>query len=184
MAKMSFNWRGYSEWLCESVGFPNDGSYSKLAKFLLDDDFTWLIPLDENRAVDGIELRYLYARISGVNDASIVQKTEDTKACSVLEMLVALSRRIERDITGTPGDDHPERWFWEFMHNLGIDDQNNDAFDDNYITMVIDTWLMRRFRRNGLGSPFPLDEPFGDQRRKEIWVQMQSYLNEHLNQEE
>ena len=176
----NFNWEGYWAWLMDIVKIPSD--YSKLGNFLANEQFTWINPMDGNRADDGIDMRLAYARECGL--PIITDDIYNEMNCSVLEMLVALCCRIERDITGTPGDDHPEKWFWEFMHNLRIDAESDDIFDENYVSLVIDTWLNRGFKRNGVGSPFPLRRAFGDQRRKEIWNQAQSYLIENLEQEE
>ena len=176
---MNFDWESYWSWLMDIVKFPSN--YSKLGNFLASEQFTWINPMDGNRADDGIGMRLMYARVSGMSVVS--SDIYSDMSCTVLEMLVALSYRIEQDLMGTPGDDHPEKWFWEFMHNLGIDAESDDVFDENYVSLVIDTWLNRGFRRNGIGSPFPLTRAFGDQRRKEIWVQVQGYLNEKLEEE-
>lgn len=137
---------------------------------LLSVPFTWdeNIITDANRADDGLSLRSLFYYdehdISGMCDSP----------CSVLEMLVAMSIRIEMDIMGEPGDDHPGRWFELMMKNLRIGRYTpvNDAL------MKIDIWLHREYEANGVGSLFPLREFPGDQRDLPIWDQMSFYLSE------
>ena len=163
----------YLIWLIEHVGGSLD-DFSELFEYLLNKDFEWLLERDQNRAFDGIKLRDIYMKQGG----SLNHKWSE-KQCSVLEMLIGLSIRMETDITGEPDDDHPERWFWTMLKNLGIDDENDDNFDLNYVDRIIDIWLKRRFREDGFGSIFPLEHAENDQREIEIWNQMNNFLNEN-----
>ena len=44
---------------------------------------------------------------------------------------------------------------------------------------ILDRWIERKFSRNGKGSPFPLKKPKKDQRKVELWYQMQGYICEN-----
>lgn len=130
--------------------------------------FISLVEYDENRALDGLELRREYEETEGLSLSS--------GPCSVLEVLIALARRmayIEYDpVVGE--EEHINIWFWDMLTNLGIDpDLDNDRNIDKIIL-----WIERKFERNGRGSPFPLQNPVADQRKVEIWYQMQAYLAE------
>ena len=125
---------------------------------------------DRNRAEDGLSLRSLYFAETGC-----VSFMEDAP-CTVLEMMIALSLRIERDIMGMPGNDHPERWFFEMLRNLGIFGLTSPKFIDT----IVDTWMSRAYDPDGTGSLFPLKYYPGDQRELLIWDQMSFYLNENF----
>ncbi len=84
----------YFEWLC---GIVFDGrylkgrSYSKLFELLHSVDFEVVIGMDQNRAEDGIDLRYRFGDEQGYIQPMIASLI-DNVPCSVLEMMVALGR--------------------------------------------------------------------------------------------
>lgn len=163
----------YLKWLAKHV----DGDlkeYSQLFEYLLDREFIYSIDRDHNRAIDGIKLRDIYE-----SQGHRLGREWQENGCSVLEMMIGLAIRIETNIMGEPGDDHPEHWFWIFLGNLGIDLQTDDCFDEPFVAQKLDIWLKREFKSNGNGSIFPLIKPENDQREVEIWNQMSYFLNEN-----
>ena len=56
----------YLEWLyglvCDDT-YSNHVSYHKLFNALLNRKFVWFIPRDENRAIDGLELRATFQNL-------------------------------------------------------------------------------------------------------------------------
>ena len=151
-------------------------AFDILFEHLLERDFTWMkvCNTDADRALDGLSLRHLYFR-------EWDERGLDWDApCSVLEMIAALSIRIEQDILGEPGNDHPEKWFWEFLDNLGIV-QDNEHFDETAVDEVLDIWLMREYAWDGHGGMFPLKHANYDQRGIPIWDQMAEYLSENYS---
>lgn len=124
-------------------------SHSLLLKTLFEKDFYYLNDLDANRAADGIALRNIY---TSYNDDCNVPDGN----CSVLEMLIALSDRIEYQIMSddTYGD-RTSLWFWTMLENLGIsfiDDDKYNGESRSFIDSKIQKWLDRRFDKNGNGS--------------------------------
>lgn len=175
-----FDAHDYYIWLCDLVnanGPEHEGQYSLLLKTLHETEFVWSIANDDNRAIDGKELRERYADETG---QELTERERDIP-CSVLEMLIALSFRCERDIMGEPGEDLPDRWFWIMIKNLKLDICTDDCFDRIYVDQQIDLWLMRQYKRNGVGGLFPLLRPDRDQRKVEIWFQLCSYINENYS---
>ena len=79
----------YLEWLCRLVGADPD--HTLLWRKLHNIMFTWVLPMDENRAEDGKHLRVKFGDISGLPG-------EIKGACNFLEMCVALATRINDDI--------------------------------------------------------------------------------------
>lgn len=164
----------YFDWLVDQIG--GQRRFRLLLSYLYDKNFIWTyaIPTDANRAKDGQYLRSTY-----VNETHDYMSFADAKRpCSVLEMLVALALRIERDITGEPGNDHPERWFWEMLRNLGVYHMTDSRFNEAEADKAVDRWMERRINADGGGGLFPLAKPSKDQRLTPIWDQMNEYLNE------
>ena len=164
----------YFQWLTSLIRDRDYSDYTKLLRLLFEEEFRWdyAIPTDSARADDGIDLRLLY--FSDRYDPNV----DADEPCNVLEMLVALALRIERDITGEPGFDHPEIWFWQFISNLDLLSETDDDFDENYVINTLGNWMARKFRPDGYGGIFPLKHPPTDQRHAAIWDQMSAYINE------
>ncbi len=165
---------GYLNWLCGLVG-PVRNPNPKRTYFLLEEqlflkDFTWTIPNDDNRSEDGKELRQEF-----LQDYTVDQTWMNTP-CNVLEMLIALSRRIAFESFGTA-----DQWFWKFIENLGLGELTDEAYTystGEYVDVVLDNFLNRKYETNGRGGIFPLNEPYQDQRQVELWYQMAAYLLE------
>lgn len=156
--------------------------YSDLLSYLHQMEFRWdrTITTDENRADDGVNLRLLYFNEVGSLYGENLTREDTSRPCSVLEMLIALSCRIETDIMGEPGDDHTEKWFWEMIDNLGLSGMTNNMFDPVVVNNAIGKWLGRSYKASGKGGLFPLKKNYNvDQRRVPIWDQMGTYLVEN-----
>lgn len=171
----------YFEWVLEQVPDPSNEEYTELFWYLFDREFVWTVAMDENRAADAQSLRERYLEETGQEDEPVGMDLT-IRPVSVLEVLVALAVRIETDIMGEPGNLHPEKWFWEMLHNLDLDVMNNDkyykAHNKEIVADSIDIFIGREYSGDGSGSLFPLEKPFTDMRTMEIWSQMQAYLNE------
>ena len=170
------NQQEYFDWLVDQIGGQHHFRYKELLSYLFDYEFTWSykIPTDANRAKDGQYLRTVYAN----ETHDYLTHTDAKEPCNVLEMLVALAIRIENDITGEPGNDHPERWFWEMIKNLGIYHMTDGRCRYDTINRSLDRWMDRSYNADGGGGLFPLRRTKRDQRLVPIWDQMNEYLNE------
>lgn len=175
--------RDYFDWLVDFIDDPGiRGSYEEIKWYLFEREFTWIIDEDSRRADDVISLRGRYLAEEGKESEDFAEDLL-IRPVSVFEVLVALAIRIETDIMGEPGNDHPEKWFWMFMENLGLKSITDAKFRKSpmkeHVRDSIDIFLEREYSKNGSnGGLFPLEKPHSDQRDEEIWVQMQSYLNE------
>jgi len=150
----------------------NEIGYRRLFEYLYSRDFYWseYIPMDRNRALDGIDLRYKYGCS---ND--ILQEP-----CSVLEMLIALSLRLENQImTDYDSGDRTGQWFWTMITNLGLSRLDDNNFDISTAEWCVDRFLDREYEPDGSeGGLFVLERPFDDLRNVEIWMQANWYLGE------
>ena len=174
----------YFHWLCELVHIDQeDASYWILAKDLYQKEFYSLVPHDENRGYDGIELREEYLRDIGYPKYLTIDGE-----CSVLEMLIGLARRMDFE-TSDPYDldngiDRTAYWFWEMMDNLGLSDFTDDAYAEMkdravvYVDWILENLLSRKYEPTGAGGLFPLSDCHENQCNVEIWYQMNAYLLE------
>lgn len=166
--ELYFNWL-YSKVARVEVPTPSL-TYWTLLRDLHSVEFVWLNPGDENRAEDGLELRREF----------LVQAYLDQDpswmsiGCSVLEMLIAFSRRAEFQTNVNAHD-----WFWIFMTNLHLEDLNDAAENiSETVADIIDQFIWRTYRPNGNGGLFPLTRPEHDQRKVEIWYQFCEFVFE------
>ena len=166
----------YFEWLCELIDskrFSKQVSYRKLLMHLHNIEFTWTIPLDDNRSDDGIQLRRRYGLHQ--NDMSVIDYI--LGPCSVLEMMVGLAVRCEEWITDdTEYGDRTGQWFWGMVRSLGLSSMTNPSFDRDYVDDVIGRFLNHEYEPNGKGGLFTIRNCKYDLRKVEIWCQLSWYL--------
>lgn len=173
----------YFVWLSDLVcgeRFAEGYSFSELLSLLHRIEFTYLIPMDQNRAEDGINLRYRYAITSDDCPYSVPDVLDALDGpCSVLEMMVALALRCEEDVMDDPGiGDRTRQWFWGMITNLGLGGQFDGNFNQSYIEEVVGRFLARDYAPDGQGSLFTVKYPPQDLRYVEIWVQLLWYLDD------
>lgn len=173
----------YFEWMYQLVcnKLYSKLSYRKLLCYLYNTDFVYIIGMDGNRAADGIDLRYRFAYEFDI-DKPLIASYLDTKPCSVLEMMIALSIRCEEHIMDDPDmGNRTGQWFWNMIVNLGLGSMNDLKFDKAYVDKVIDVFLNREYKPNGEGGLFTIPNRKNDLRTVEIWYQAMWYLDSMLN---
>lgn len=173
----------YFEWMCQLVcdeQYCQRLSYRRLLSHLHDIDFQFIIPMDGNRAEDGIELRYRFGYENSYEN-SMISSLLDNRPCSVLEMIIALAFRCEEQIMNDPSiGNRMGQWFWSMIKNLGLDSMNDSRFDAVYTDDVIFRFMDRKYKRNGEGGLFTVEHGKIDMRSVEIWYQMNWYLDSIL----
>lgn len=165
----------YFEWLYSQIGSLKSRNpahtYWKLFKALFSKEFVWLIPNDDNRVEDGKDLRleFLDAKEINCEDENWLQM-----GCSMLELLIGLSRRLAFETNA-----EPDEWFWELLENLGLRKYNDRVeFSREEVEDVLDRVIWRTYRRDGKGGLFPLRHCKQDQRDVELWYQLSAYVLE------
>lgn len=161
----------YFKSICQIVYDDRYGqSYRKLFEYLYSRDFYWSVLMDRNRAIDGIDLRSRYGCDNDLLD----------EPCSVLEMLIALSARIENQIMSDyDSGDRTSQWFWKMLTNLGLNRMDDDNFNEETADWLLSRFLNREYEYDGSGGGlFVLDNPFEDLREVEIWVQANWFVGE------
>jgi hypothetical protein len=159
----------YFEWLYSHIEKPNL-DYWSLARILFRKEFIWFVANDDNRVEDGRELRYEFSYETNTK----LTPEWHSFGVSMLEMLIALSRRLSFQADGEPRD-----WFWELMANLDLvrfSDRYFSERDADKIDQILDRVIWRTYSYSGDGGLFPLENPDRDQRHVEIWYQMNAYV--------
>ena len=134
------------------------------------------IPLDENRYIDGINLRESFSYKSKI-PSDIVQNSIQGP-CNILEMICALGIRIDNDIMATyyTGYDHGYFWIQKMLKNLNILQYDDLNFDEDAVRRKIGNFLQRRYSENGFGGLFYVPNSEKDMRSMNIWDQMCYYI--------
>ncbi len=173
----------YFEWMCKLVQeayLIKIPPYKKLLKHLNDIEFSYCIPMDGNRAEDGVDLRYRFGRERSYDDAMIAAYL-DNSPCSVLEMMIALAIRCEEHIMDDPDiGNRTGKWFWNMVSSLGLASMNDAEFNKDYVDDVISKFLNRKYHWDGRGGLFTVKNCMQDLRSVEIWYQMCCYLDHVL----
>lgn len=169
----------YFEWLYDKIcedRFAEGISYRALLWTLYKTEFTWTIPKDENRALDGLSLRHQY-----IYEMDAYEDDVPNTPCSVLEMMFALAIRCERDIMDNPiVGNRTTQWFWNMIINLGFGAMYDNNFDEEYVNDGISRLLNREYNSDGSGGLFTVRNTDEDLRKVEIWYQMCWYLDRYL----
>ena len=171
---MEKNERSYYNYLVRLVRTPESKRYTLLLEHLWRKEYYSILPNDQNRVKDGLFLR------------REVNEGQDFGPCRVLEMLIALSRRMEFQLYGTDYDKTYKDLFWELVNNLDLIKFDNieAAKDAMYLEIdhILTNWIERRYSPDGYGGVFPLNKwKKNDDKQPEIeiWYQMMLYLSEN-----
>jgi hypothetical protein len=135
-------------------------------------EFVWIIPNDDNRVNDGLDLR---TEFINEHHSRRHLTRESFGPCTVLELLIGLSRRLAFHAGG-----EAEEWACQLLDNLGLlemkDPISKPKIEETY--KILDDLIWRQYRFDGIGGFFPLSYPQTDQAKLEIWYQMHAYVLE------
>lgn len=167
----------YFQWLYRQVApahqrNPAQTNWSLLLR-MHNTEFRYFVPNDDNRAVDGQYLRYEF--LDSLPPArQLADEDWMQVGCSMLEMMVALSRKLSFYAGGAS-----RRWFWHLVDNIGLGECNDARPCSNgQIDHALQRVIERTYDRDGTGGLFPARGSKLDQRKVEIWDQMNHYLIE------
>jgi len=165
----------YFTWLYGQVSSVEETNPSKtywdLLRALYKKEFIWVVPNDDNRAEDGRDLRIEFFDNMNIH---VGGKDWAMFGCSMLEMLIGVSRRLAFEAEG-----RPQTWFWQLIRNLGLNRcTDNKPLPKKRVDDCLDQVIWRTYSPDGTGGLFPLKDPQKDQRQVEIWYQLSAYLLE------
>ena len=166
----------YFLWLLRRIDVTDgdlldDSGYSYLLRTLYDRPFYSVIDRDNYRALDGESLRAEYEEETG-------SKAPELGDCRILEMMVALSVRIETEILyNYIYGNRTSEWFWMMVRNLGLSKYDDSHWNERQVEKILTRFLDREYGQHGVGSLFPCDDIEPEKfREMEIWWQMQRFL--------
>lgn len=169
----------YFDWLYDQVRLSEaddpSRNYSRLLHILFTKEFRWMVPNDDNRLEDGTDLRVEFLRDSGIPPRAEDGRWMDL-GCSALELLIGLSRRFAF-MTGRTAAD----CFWELIENSELDQFSDEvSYNDLEVDHILNRIMWRTYDRDGYGGLFPLERPRRDQRKVELWAQLNAYILERI----
>lgn len=173
-----FNW--LESLVCNGIPYEKH-SYHKLFTILHTTTFYYpeWVAMDSNRESDGIGLRYRYGQQFGYDENEIDHYI--FQPCSVLEVMIALSIRIEEDIMDNPVyGNRISQWFWSMVASLGLAEEDDIHFNLEKCNYILNRFLTRQYEANGEGGLFTLSHPDCDLTTIEIWWQANRFCNEQL----
>ena len=172
----------YFDWLCDLIiGTTlhiHQGKYSLLLRDLYEKKFRWSVPNDDNRAFEGMVWREVFCDKHDL----IYHPDLFDNTVSMLELMLALANRCDQLMADSPSNVSIGGWFWRLLSNVGLDEFSDKRYYthgsweevDEILNKIID----RTYDRNGNGGLFPLNSSKNDQRKVELWYQMNNYLVE------
>jgi hypothetical protein len=164
----------YLRWLEPQIRDEQDDhsrSYWELLGLMFNKEFVWLVPNDDNRIVDGLDLRMEFCDEQDISSDAL----RDLGPCSFLEVLIGLSRRLAFAAGGrAPG------WAWQLLSNLELHRMADplDRRKARKAEEILDAVIWRTYLPNGQGGFFPLIDFEEDQTQVELWYQMSAFIRE------
>lgn len=180
----------YIHWVMkDKLGFNDKDcrKYRRLMAVLSSIEFVWIHPMDENRAIDGLELR---SDFTDETELYLDGRSGLPVKCSVFEMMAALAIRVEnRIMRNLSVGDRTGVWFMDMLRNLGLDRLSDDVWgptDEEFVLDVVHDMLYRDYKSNGEGGLFPLKgrNRGKNQRNEQIWNQCMAYLSENYGNDD
>ncbi len=184
---MSFLLDDYIYYLYKMV--QNGGeNYRKLCVELFRNRFfiTRLAPKrDIDREKDGLELRKEWSNKTHEYPGDDFDYGMQPIPCTMLEMIIGISKRMSEQLMDEDGEDKTAQCFWEIIGNLGLNCWDDDNFGwetglaPKNIGKICEILCKRQYNPDGTGGGmFPMPGVLGvNQKKIEIWYQMQEYIN-------
>lgn len=174
----------YFGWLME-MAFASTTEremYTGVCRLLYDIPFTWENELDENRAEDASGYRRYERHQVDQEKHNIEARWLDQwerSTPSVLEVLIGIAERWAVYFDSQL----PSYYFSRHLfRNMGFHQFRGDlrVSEKEAVLWLVYVWLSRRIEPNGVGSPFPVNQPNVDMRTIDIWSQMNAYSFENF----
>jgi hypothetical protein len=174
----------YFAWLYKQVASVESRNlartYWKLLRILFTKEYIWSHPRDENRALEGINLRREF--VGETNSSTSRDPGFFDEPCDMLELLVVLVRKLAYDDL----DERPEEyWFHELLNNLGLSEFTDARLGDENvhdIQNVLDIAVNQRYPARGKRNTvelFPLSRGSRlNSQETELLIKAEAYLAE------
>lgn len=167
----------YYDWMMEKIDYPGRRHHKKILNHLYHSPFIAIMDMDVNREQDGFDLIRQFGYEKDY-DVTQVEEYLSNEACSILEMMIALSIRCEDAIMSNDKfGNRTAYWFWTMFSSLGLNHYTDDKnFHPNEVDDILNAFIQRRYGRDGKGGLFYIPRCKQDMRKLDIWYQMMAYL--------
>lgn len=187
-----------TEYLCylmNRVGLEAEGKdgYLRLCGTLQDIPFLPQTAMDENRCGECMDLRRDFAEYCYTDEEDLIRDiTLDIldqvygENGTMLELMTVLAEKMKYETCDSEYEADTRKWFTEMLVNCGIYGQcRNSCFEDDgteeFIRSILNDINLRKTGWDGEGGFFPLVYPPYDQRKVELVIQMNNYLEENYD---
>ena len=186
-----------TEYLCylmNRIGLEAEGKdgYLRLCETLQEIEFLPQTDMDENRSGECMGLRRDFAEYTYAVEEEATIIAEDVldgfygENGTMLELMTVLAEKMAFEMCDSQYEASVRKWFTEMLCNCGLDKHwCNSDFDiegnEEIIKDTIHSVIFRRYGWDGEGGFFPLNYPQYDQRKVEIIIQMNNYLEENYD---
>jgi len=170
--------KGYFDYLVEKVCDKKHKrvDYIPLLDLLHSIPFTVVIEMDENRVNDGAFLRERYLQSEDLY--AYLYEFDDEKV-SCLEVLIGIADRLEYEVGNIMEGDHTSDRFWLLLRNLDIEKYTSDNYKPLVVKEKVRNWMMLKYKKNGVGSIFPVKHSQKNMKSLQICDQMSIYIEEN-----
>lgn len=169
----------YLDWLYDQVALVKTRtgarSFRRLFEQMHKTIFVAIVSHDENRIADARDMRYEFLA-QHKNERGDLDWMR--APCSMLELLIVLSRQLSFEM-----DDNTDAWFWHLVDVLNLEQFNDHKYTrkaQEVVGSTLDRVIWRTYEPSGEGGLFPLRDPRRDQRKIELWYQLNAYLLEQF----
>ena len=170
----------YFNWMA-SKAIPNERerlNYNKLLNMLATVEYRWRFTRDQNRYIDGVDLRRRFAWELGICEEDLHDGGLMERPCSVLEMMLALAIKCEEEMMADLSyTDQTGKWFSTMIKSLNLTRMTDSEFDPDEVKYKLDIFMDGVYQPNGCGGLFTIEDINIDMRTLELWYQMCYYLN-------
>lgn len=167
----------YFRWLCDRVNIGNGKTYDDLLGQIHTKEFVWMVPNDDNRLEDCVDLRRSFLNGNAIPDLNERETMllMGVPPISVLEILIGLSERLSFMAEGRPED-----WAWRLIENLELHKMHDPVSPRKaeIIDDILEVLIWRQYNFEGVGGFFPLTSSEEDQAKLELWYQMAVWLEQ------
>lgn len=171
--------KSYEQYLIDIIASgQKKRKYSRLLHDLYLIPFRYSLWLDESREADGLDMREAYLDTFG-----FAGQRDFPEKCTVLEVLVAMCLRCERDVMGRSDKDRTDEWFWEMMYHARLTDYPDNLYRQREVCNIINRILDRKYDKNGDGSFFYIPGDNRNWRKADLWMQMMWQMDKKLEDE-
>lgn len=136
---------------------------------------------DINRASDARNFRHSFGYYNAISH-DLIDACLGGYQPSVLEVMAALAFRMETEyLSSSEEGDRTSAWFWDMLRSLGLEDQDNDNYNDKYVASVLNDFMYRAYSSSGAGGLFTFQNPKLDIRTLDIWTQAMWKVSNYLH---